>query len=260
MQVDQSNQPFRSYLLTFIAPEDPLGASWSSNFRLRGLRQSAQNHDMMSSFTLSKTWQMRGLFLLESGRTKEGVEQLQAASRMNQAVLGEHYNYALILKKFGLLKPAAAELTLFLQGYNHVLPAHYQLGLLYTQTGRTEEALRVWRHLYSKNSGFADTALRLGQLLVQRKEWQPAIEPLNLALQKQPTALVYNLLGVAYEQTSQTQKAIVSYQRALKLEPEDMGVNYNYSQLLTRIKHPQAQAAQAAYQRIKKEQQMRKEP
>ena len=78
---------------------------------------------MMSQFTLSKYYLFHGLYAFQKGDQEQGRLDFTQASLLTQMVVGEHYNYGLLLKYFGQQEAAAAEFRYFLTGFPRVFVA-----------------------------------------------------------------------------------------------------------------------------------------
>ncbi len=241
MPLTDRNEPFPAYRLFFITPESAPPPDWPSFYRIRGFNNQPEFTDMMSRFTLSKYRLFRSLFLMRSGKLNRGLEEISRASELSGMVVGEHYNYGLLLKYYGrrkvsALRMAVREFNYFSTAYPQILPGFYQAGLTLEILGEKEKAAAAFQKIYQKNPAFADAAFRLGRLLILSERYKDALAPLKTASGLEPSADVYNFLGIAFEETGQDAKALENYKKALDLNPRERGIYYNYQRLLEKKK------------------------
>jgi tetratricopeptide (TPR) repeat protein len=107
------------------------------------------------------------------------------------------------------------------------------LGLMYYQTGKDEQAIAAFRQALSLKPGLFVPSLFLGLTDVKLKRFDEAIPHLKRAALSNPTDVQAQLgLGQAYTETGKTRLAIASYQRAVQIEPRNadgwfhLGVSY----------------------------------
>jgi Tfp pilus assembly protein PilF len=75
----------------------------------------------------------------------------------------------------------------------------------------------------------AKAQVEFGIDVAQRGLWREAIYRWEKAVEIDPTyAAAFNDLAVAYEHEGQLEKARVAYEKALKLEPENVHIRQNY--------------------------------
>lgn len=75
----------------------------------------------------------------------------------------------------------------------------------------------------------AKAQVEFGVDVAQRGLWREAIYRWEKAVEIDPTyAAAFNDLAVAYEHEGQLDKARVAYEKALKLEPENVHIRQNY--------------------------------
>jgi tetratricopeptide (TPR) repeat protein len=79
----------------------------------------------------------------------------------------------------------------------------------------------------------ADSQLAFGVSMAQRGLWNEAMFRFHAAERLEPgNPHVYNNLGVAYEAAGDFEKALQSYQKALKLAPESREAKANYARFV----------------------------
>ncbi len=170
-----------------------------------------------------------------------------------------------------------------LQVRPHHPVARNNLGRLYLQQGRWDEAEAQFHRVLDRHPELVPTRLNLASLLLRQGRWQEATGQFAqalehddtqgvaqrylglIALQHQadpaqaaalfaaalergpPSAAVWRLRGVALRQLGKPEEARRAYREALRLQPEDADTWYNLGNLLVDL--GQHQEAAAAYQR-----------
>ena len=99
------------------------------------------------------------------------------------------------------------------------IDAYFKLGELYHQQGNVDTAVRYFKRALELNPALADRFIVQGQRAFDEKNYQDAIEPLNIHLLLFPedVSATY-LLGQSYESSGDTDSAITFYERTLTLD------------------------------------------
>ena len=98
-------------------------------------------------------------------------------------------------------------------------PAWYQLGVIESHTDR-QAAIADYEKAVSIQGNFAPVRRDLGMLYyAQQNYWQAARHLAKAAELGVAEAQLFNFLGISYSRTNRLQKALESYQQALRLDP-----------------------------------------
>lgn len=110
--------------------------------------------------------------------------------------------------------------------------AHYTLGSVLAQQGRTAEAVVEYEEALRLKSDSAPAHNNLGNLLVRAGRAAEAIPHYEAALRVAPSAETHNNLGNLLQQTSRPREARNHYEAALKLQPHSADAHNNLGNLL----------------------------
>ena len=154
-----------------------------------------------------------------SSQESAQFESLLASAQQAQAS-GEFQAAAEFYRKAVTVRPDVAELRA-------------NLGLMYYQTGKDEQAIGAFRQAIRLKPGLFVPNLFLGLDYVKQKRFNEATLYLKRAALSNPTDVQAQLgLGQAYKGIGKTRLAIASYQRAVQLDPGNadgwfrLGVSY----------------------------------
>jgi len=131
-----------------------------------------------------------------------------------------------------LNQPAEAEKILLetVKRYPDYIPATFELASYYSAQKKWDAAFGL---LQRDSPEFCN---KRGFLLLQKKEFVPAIAEFQKALRYQQRAAYWNNLGIAYQQSSQLKQAEDAYQRGLELNPDYEECEANLAFLLVQQK------------------------
>jgi protein O-mannosyl-transferase len=111
--------------------------------------------------------------------------------------------------------------------------AHGNLGTVFREKGRVDEAITQFKAALQIQPNDADSHNNLGTVLRQKGKVDEAITQYHLALQIKPgLAEAHYNLGIALLQKGRTAQAIGQYQEALQIEPANTKVQNNLAWLL----------------------------
>ncbi|MFQ5901919.1 MAG: tetratricopeptide repeat protein, partial [Thermodesulfobacteriota bacterium] len=106
--------------------------------------------------------------------------------------------------------------------------AHTNLGLVYFDQGRIEEAITEYQAALSLSPNHANIHTALGAAYFKQRHIKDAIKELKIALKLDPNyADAHNNLGLIYFDQGQIGEAIREYKLALKLNPYNAGIHGN---------------------------------
>lgn len=106
--------------------------------------------------------------------------------------------------------------------------AHNVKGLVYTKTGRVDEAIRSFETAMKHNPKFYDPYVNIAHVYDLKGEYLKEIPYLEKALKVDPKQdLAYKNIGVAYKNMGQYEKAIEYWVKAIKYFPKQPSFEYN---------------------------------
>ncbi len=126
--------------------------------------------------------------------------------------------------------------------------AYYNLGLVYFQHGRLDEAIAQYQKVLQFNPDETDALNNLGSAFLQQGRLDEAIEHYQKALAINPdSAETHYNLGNALFQQGRTDEAMMHYQKALAINPDSAMAHYNLGNAL--LQQGQMDEAMAQYQK-----------
>ena len=98
--------------------------------------------------------------------------------------------------------------------------AHYNLGIVLSEQGETDQAIDHYQQAISLRPGYAEAHYNLGRLLAEQGQFDHAIDHYERAAEINPAdAEAQNNLGVILFGAGRVDDAIAHYQKALKIQP-----------------------------------------
>jgi Flp pilus assembly protein TadD len=137
---------------------------------------------------------------------------------------------------------------------------YYNIGYIKTAEGKYSEAIKAFRkaamidRLFAKAyEGMGRAYQKLGQaeeaekymilaadIHMSKENIEEAEEVLNEIKEISPDTInVYNSLGVLFRKKGEFKKALLNYQKALKLHPDKPGIHYNIGRVYIEMKDPE---------------------
>jgi protein O-mannosyl-transferase len=111
--------------------------------------------------------------------------------------------------------------------------AHNNLGLLLTETNRTDEAMTHFRKALEINPLYARAHNNLGNLLMQINRTEEAMTHFRKALEINPDyAETHTNLGILLVKTNRTEEAMTHFRKALEINPNDVKAHNNLGNIL----------------------------
>jgi tetratricopeptide (TPR) repeat protein len=111
--------------------------------------------------------------------------------------------------------------------------AYYNLGLVYFQQGRLDEAITQYQKVLQINPVETDALNNLGSAFLQQGRLDEAVAHYRKALTINPdSAETHYNLGNALFQQGRTDEAMAHYQKALSINPDDAMAHYNLGNAL----------------------------
>ncbi len=119
-------------------------------------------------------------------------------------------------------------LELVLHQNPHNFLAYYALGLVASEQGRKEEALRYFSKSTEEKSSYAPSQQALGVLLVESRQYSEGLRHLRRAAELGPlNPVLANYLGIGCANTQDLPTAVEYYRQALTLKPDYAGARLN---------------------------------
>lgn len=103
-------------------------------------------------------------------------------------------------------------------------------------TGKTNQAIEIWRGLTKSNPELGRPYYNLGNLLLQQKQFKDAISFYGKAIQIEPDyvpALINQ--AIAYQELRDAPNALKLYEQAIGFNPGDAQIHYNYGFLCYQV-------------------------
>jgi protein O-mannosyl-transferase len=114
--------------------------------------------------------------------------------------------------------------------------AHNNLGILFADRGRNEEAMAHYRKALELKPDNAEPENNLGTLLEKTGRTDEALAHYQKALEINPNlAHAHNNLGLLFSNMGRTDEAIVHYRKALEINPDYGNAHYNFGVLLANM-------------------------
>ena len=176
----------------------------------------------------------------------KAAKELQRCLELNPNFDNAMTGLARALAKLGRTEDAKAWLNKALQSNPQNYRAWYQQGLLVAANNPTA-AQSDYEKAVAIQPNFPPGQRELGMLLFQQKNYYAAAMHLEKAIALGlADAQLHNFLGICYSRTNRLQKAIESYQAALRQDPKLADAHLNLAYALQRA--GKAPAAQLEYE------------
>ena len=123
--------------------------------------------------------------------------------------------------------------------------AHNDLGIAFSQVGRTQEAIDQYNAALQINPNYVEARNDLGIALGQQGRTQEAIDQYKAVLQFNPNLpKTHNNLGIALCQLKRNEEGIAEFRAALQLNPSYVDASTNLALALLRSGHVEDAVAQ----------------
>lgn len=247
---------------TAVSPEslqqglaDPKDKLWEFNSILKAEDAFQRKQDDRAEALLTEVQQkdpqiyvipfLLGESALRRQNWGRAAEQLQRCLALNPNFDNAMTGLARALAKLDRADEAKSWLNKALQSNPQNYRAWYQMGLLESKSNAAA-AQTDYEKAIAIQPNFPLGQRELGLLQFRRKNYVEAADHLaraaQLGLNEAP---LYNLLGVSYSQTGQLQRAVVSYRKALQLDPNLAEAHLNLGFALQNLKQPKQAAAES---------------
>nr|XP_015091213.1 protein O-mannosyl-transferase TMTC1 isoform X3 [Vicugna pacos] len=162
-----------------------------------------------------------GVFLVDTGAPEKAVAHYQQAIRLSPSHHVAMVNLGRLCRSLGDNSEAEEWYKRALQ-VAHRAEILAPLGALYYNTGRYEEALRVYREATALQPSQRELRLALAQVLAVMGQTKEAEKMTNHIVSEETGCLeCYRLLSAIYSKQELHEKALDAIDKALKLKPKD---------------------------------------
>jgi protein O-mannosyl-transferase len=178
-----------------------------------------------------------GIALHRQGRLEEAIAHYRRAQEAGSREA--EVNLANALVGVGDAGSAATEYVAMMPNQPDSARLHCDLGGVYVQKGRFEEAVRHLKEAVRLKPDYGEAHLRLGMALGGERKFLEASEHLQNAAKLNPNdPLPHQWLALAWTEVSDMEKAIAEYRQAIRIKPDLAPALNNLAWLVAT--HPEA--------------------
>jgi len=169
--------------------------------------------------------------LVSLNRDQEALERYEKALQLDPDFEEAHCNYANLLRKLDRPDEACTHYRRAILLKPNDANAHFGLGAALEELGRTDEALASYIKVVELDPGYTDAQYNIGVILLNQNHPASAVAHFQAVAESQPDyTAAYVGLGLAAEQLGDFPEAIVSYEQALRLDPNFPGLSEKLAQ------------------------------
>jgi choline-sulfatase len=209
---------------------DPKDKLWEFNSILKAQDAFQRHEDEEAEALLTEVQQkdpqiyvipfLLGESALRRQNWDAAVQQLQRCLTLNPNFDNAMTGLARALAKLGRVNEAKGWLSKALQSNPQNYRAWYQAGLLDAESDPAT-AQSAYEKTLAIQPNFSAGQRELGMLLFQQKDFAAAAPRLEKAIELGlEEARLHNFLGICYNRTDRTRKAVREFQHAIKLDPK----------------------------------------
>ena len=208
---------------------------------LFGLGRAAEARDDLAQAVesnpgLHPAWNLLGGVLAALGDTAGAERAYRRALLLRPDHAETHYNLGLLFQESARPDEAIACYRKALQRKPGFAPAHNNLGNALKVKGRVDEAMTHYAEALKFDPQLADASSNWGTALREKGRVDEAIPLLERARQLKPESwAVHNNLGIAYFERNRFAEAVESQRRALALRPEFVEARNNLGNALSAL-------------------------
>lgn len=126
-----------------------------------------------------------------------------------------------ILRTLELHNQLPAQLQQCVQAFPDYYPAHYELGVIYLNNDKPDQALECFQTSIRLNPQFKEAYNNIGLIRIKQNETAKAIEAFNKALAiDSQFSKAWNNRGFAYYLSGSFNEALSDFNKAIEIEPE----------------------------------------
>jgi Flp pilus assembly protein TadD len=177
-----------------------------------------------------------GIALSRQGKMEEAIENFEIALTKNPLDPESNYNMAFALGEQGYFQDAIRHYNIAHENSrnNAVVneDVHNNLGILFSKTGRIEEAIRHFQEALVLNPGNFEANNNLAVVYTKTQDYARATQYFQAALRLHPDDhLLHNRLGLALMYVGRYEEARHHFEASLKLKPGFSLAEYNLQKL-----------------------------
>ena len=229
---------------------DPKDKLWEFNSILKAQDAFQRKEDDQAEALLTEVQQkdpqiyvipfLLGESALRRQNWERAADQLQRCLELNPNFDNAMTGLARALAKLGRVDEAKSWLNKALQSNPQNYRAWYQSGLL--DAGSDPAAAQsAYERTLAIQPNFSAGQRELGMLLFQQKNYAAAAPHLEKAIELGlEDARLHNFLGICYNRTNRTLKAVHEFQRAIELDPKLAEAHLNLAYAHQLLHHPKA--------------------
>jgi arylsulfatase A-like enzyme/Flp pilus assembly protein TadD len=229
---------------------DPKDKLWEFNSILKAQDAFQRKEDDQAEALLTEVQQkdpqiyvipfLLGESALRRQNWQRAADELQRCLELNPNFDNAMTGLARALAKLGRVDDAKNWLNKALQSNPQNYRAWYQMGLL-DAGGDPAAALSAYEKTIAIQPNFSAGQRELGMLLFQQKNYAAAAphleKTIGLGLED---ARLHNFLGICYNRTNRTLKAVPEFQHAIELDPKLAEAHLNLAYAHQLLHHPKA--------------------
>ncbi|MDT8318179.1 MAG: tetratricopeptide repeat protein [bacterium] len=171
---------------------------------------------------IPEEWNRQGVDKVKSGDYTGAVSLFLRALEADDSYTGARFNLAFTYQRMGRINEAKEQYKKILETKN-MAKVHLMLGIIYEKEGDDGQAIDEFEKVLNIDPA-NETATR-------------HLESLEKAAEKEVTEKVnaYNREGAAYVKSGNYEGAIASFEKALELDPQNEGANFNRAYTLQQM-------------------------
>jgi len=159
---------------------------------------------------------------------REAVLDIQAAVKLDPALVSAHYNLMVAYKKTGRASEAARVLDRIQAMEPKDAEGWIAIGRSYLLQNEAAKARFAFKKADELSDGRFEVYEEISTALYRHQRFDDALDYLEKARESNPSnVFAYNLKGIIYRQKENHPAAMMAYNHAVKLEPENAGLHYN---------------------------------
>jgi tetratricopeptide (TPR) repeat protein len=198
-----------------------------------------------SDSNYAEAWAQTGFCREKLGRHSEAIEASRKAVSLRPSA-ESYFNLGLAHYYLKQYREAAENYrnAIRLDPYN-AADAHYALGLVYRDWGRTDEEIQSYKQAIKLKPDYVSAYERLGTRFLRSKKYPEAIETFKQLTSLKPgDANAPNNMGEAYFEMGLTSDAVEAFKQAIRLKPEFGKAYYNLGRTYMSMKNRDAAVEQ----------------
>lgn len=194
-----------------------------------------------SDSNYAEAWAQTGFCREKLGRHAEAIEASRKAVSLRPSA-ESYFNLGLAHYYLKQYREAAEHYrnAIRLDPYN-AADAHYALGLVYRDWGRTDEEIQAYKQAIKLKPDYVSAYERLGSRYLRSKKYPEAIETYKQITSLKPgDANAPNNMGEAYYEMGLTSDAVEAFKQAIRLKPDFGKAYYNLGRAYMAMKNRDA--------------------